>query len=81
MSTTKEYAVIGTRPPRYDAVDKTTGRALFGPDTSLPGLLYGKILRSPNAHARIRTRSPVLRRISGNGPHPYDPAGRKAPAK
>lgn len=55
MSTTEEYTVIGTRPPRYDAVDKTTGRALFGPDVSLPGLLYGKVLRSPHAHARIRS--------------------------
>jgi CO/xanthine dehydrogenase Mo-binding subunit/aerobic-type carbon monoxide dehydrogenase small subunit (CoxS/CutS family) len=48
------YAVIGTRPPRYDGSDKVTGRALFGPDISLPGLLHGKVLRSPHAHARIR---------------------------
>ena len=50
-----EYAVIGTRPPRYDGADKVTGRALFGPDISLPGLLHGKVLRSPHAHARIRS--------------------------
>jgi len=50
-----EYAVIGTRPPRYDAADKATGRAVFGPDISLPGLLHGRILRSPHAHARIRS--------------------------
>jgi xanthine dehydrogenase molybdenum-binding subunit len=55
MSTEKEYAVIGTRPPRYDAVDKATGRALYGPDISLPGLLYGKVVRSRHAHARIRS--------------------------
>jgi xanthine dehydrogenase molybdenum-binding subunit len=55
VSARKEYAVIGTRPPRYDAVDKATGRALYGPDVSLPGLLYGKVLRSPHAHARIRS--------------------------
>ena len=55
MSTKQEYAVIGTRPPRYDAVDKATGRALYGTDVSLPGLLYGKVLRSPHAHARIRS--------------------------
>jgi xanthine dehydrogenase molybdenum-binding subunit len=48
-----EYTVVGTRPPRYDAADKVTGRALFGPDIHLPGLLYGKIIRSPHAHARI----------------------------
>jgi xanthine dehydrogenase molybdenum-binding subunit len=48
-----EYTVVGTRPPRYDAVDKVTGRARFGPDIQLPGLLYGKTVRSPHAHARI----------------------------
>jgi CO/xanthine dehydrogenase Mo-binding subunit len=45
--------VVGTRPPRYDGADKVTGRALYGPDISLPGLLHGKVLRSPHAHARI----------------------------
>ena len=50
----QERAVVGTRPPRYDAVDKVTGRALYGPDVHLPGLLHGKVLRSPHAHARIR---------------------------
>jgi CO/xanthine dehydrogenase Mo-binding subunit len=56
MSDKKQnYAVIGTRPPRYDAVDKATGHALFGPDISLPGLLHGRVLRSPHAHARIRS--------------------------
>jgi xanthine dehydrogenase molybdenum-binding subunit len=48
-----EYTVIGTRPPRFDAADKVTGRARFGPDTDLPRLLHGKMLRSPHAHARI----------------------------
>lgn len=48
------YRVIGTRPARPDGVDKVTGRALFGADIQLPGLLYGKVLRSPHAHARIR---------------------------
>lgn len=50
-----QYAVVGTRPPRVDAVEKVTGRAVYGPDVSLPGLLYGKVLRSPHAHARIRS--------------------------
>jgi xanthine dehydrogenase molybdenum-binding subunit len=48
------FAVIGTRPPRYDAADKATGRARFGPDISLPDTLHGRVLRSPHAHARIR---------------------------
>jgi xanthine dehydrogenase molybdenum-binding subunit len=49
-----QFTVIGTRPPRYDAADKATGRALFGPDIQLPGMLHGKVLRSPHAHAHIR---------------------------
>src|SRR6266496_2554539 len=53
MSTT-EYKVIGTRPIRHDGVDKVTGRALYGADVQLAGLLHGRILRSPYAHALIR---------------------------
>ncbi len=48
------FRVIGTRPARFDAVDKVTGRAAFGADVTLPGTLHGRILRSPHAHARIR---------------------------
>ena len=49
----KEYKVIGTRPIRHDGVDKVTGRALYGADFQATGLLHGKVLRSPHAHARI----------------------------
>ena len=45
--------VVGTRPIRPDGVDKVTGRAAFGADISLPGMLVGKVKRSPHAHARI----------------------------
>jgi xanthine dehydrogenase molybdenum-binding subunit len=48
------YQVIGTRPLRHDGVEKVTGRALYGADLRLPGMLYGTVLRSPHAHARIR---------------------------
>src|SRR5512143_3876498 len=48
------FKVIGTRPIRHDGVDKVTGRALYGADLRLPGMLYGAVLRSPHAHARIR---------------------------
>ncbi len=51
--TGKAYDVIGTRPVRHDGTDKVTGRALFGADIHLPGMLYGAMLRSPHAHARI----------------------------
>ena len=52
---TGEYARVGTRPIRHDGADKVTGRALYGADVSAAGLLYGKILRSPHAHARIKS--------------------------
>jgi CO/xanthine dehydrogenase Mo-binding subunit len=45
--------VVGTRPIRPDGVDKVTGRAAFGADFAMPGMLVGKVKRSPHAHARI----------------------------
>src|SRR5258705_5581969 len=45
--------VVGTRPIRPDGVDKVTGRANFGADMTMPGMLWGKIKRSQHAHARI----------------------------
>ncbi|MBI84080.1 MAG: oxidoreductase [Planctomycetaceae bacterium] len=49
------YKVIGTRPIRHDGTDKVTGRAQFGADIQLSGMLFGAILRSPHAHARIKS--------------------------
>ena len=46
-----EYSVLGRRLPRVDGPVKATGRARFTDDLSLPGMLVGKILRSPHAHA------------------------------
>ena len=46
---------VGTRPVRPDGVPKVTGAAQFGADYYLPGMLYGRVLRSPHAHARIRS--------------------------
>ncbi|HRA90386.1 MAG TPA: molybdopterin-dependent oxidoreductase, partial [Planctomycetaceae bacterium] len=48
-----KYKVIGTRPVRHDGADKVTGRAKYGADIKLTGMLYGAMLRSPHAHARI----------------------------
>ena len=45
--------VVGTRPIRPDGIEKVTGRANFGADRAMPGMLYGKIKRSQHAHARI----------------------------
>ena len=50
-----DLKVVGTRPVRPDGVPKVTGQARYGADYSLPGMLWGKILRSPHAHARIRS--------------------------
>ena len=50
---TEKYRVVGTRPLRHDGVDKVTGRALYGADIQLSGLVQGAVLRSPHAHARI----------------------------
>lgn len=46
---------VGTRPIRPDGVDKVTGRAKFGADLHLPGMLTGLVLRSPHPHARIKS--------------------------
>jgi CO/xanthine dehydrogenase Mo-binding subunit len=51
----RPYKVIGTRPIRHDGVDKVTGRAKYGADLQLTGMLYGAVLRSPHAHARIKS--------------------------
>ena len=48
-----EYKWVGKRTPRPDGDDKVTGRATFGADFSLPGMLVGKVLRSPHPHANI----------------------------
>jgi CO/xanthine dehydrogenase Mo-binding subunit len=46
-------SIIGTRPLRHDGLDKVTGRATYGADFTLPGMVHGVVLRSPHAHARI----------------------------
>ena len=52
---TKTYDVVGTRPIRHDGADKVTGRALYGADFDTAGMLHGHVLRSPHAHARIKS--------------------------
>ena len=61
-----KFKVIGTRPIRHDGVDKVTGRARYGADISLPGMLHAKVLRSPHAHARIKAiDASAARALSG----------------
>ncbi len=54
-STNGHFKVIGTRPIRPDGVDKVTGRAKYGADYAFPGMLFGKVLRSPHAHAIVKS--------------------------
>jgi xanthine dehydrogenase molybdenum-binding subunit len=51
----RKFKVVGTNPIRHDGVDKVTGRAKYGADILPSGLLHGKILRSPHAHATIHS--------------------------
>ena len=48
-----QYRIVGTRAPRLDGLEKVTGAARFGADIHLAGMLHGKMLTSPHAHARI----------------------------
>ncbi|MGH7093751.1 MAG: xanthine dehydrogenase family protein molybdopterin-binding subunit, partial [Stellaceae bacterium] len=54
-SSSEGLKVVGTRPVRPDGVDKVMGRAAFGADMVMPGMLWGKMKRSPHAHARIKS--------------------------
>jgi 4-hydroxybenzoyl-CoA reductase subunit alpha len=49
----REFNIVGKDVPRNDSRAKATGSALYTDDMKLPGMLYGKILKSPFAHARI----------------------------
>lgn len=50
-----DYKVIGTRPVRHDGVEKVTGRAVYGADVKVPGLIWGEVLRSTEVHAKIKS--------------------------
>jgi CO/xanthine dehydrogenase Mo-binding subunit len=47
------YRLIGTSPARADAWEKVRGRPIYAGDLALAGMLYGRIVRSPYAPARI----------------------------
>ena len=50
-----ELKVVGTRPIRPDGVEKVNGRAAFGADVAVSGMIHAKVVRSPHAHARIKS--------------------------
>ncbi len=51
----RQYKIIGTSPVKHDGFDKVTGRAKFAADAFLPGMLIGKVLRSPHPHAVLKS--------------------------
>jgi CO/xanthine dehydrogenase Mo-binding subunit len=53
--TAEELRVVGRRLPKLDAPQKVAGQTVYAGDLQLPGLLVGAVLRSPHAHARIRS--------------------------
>ncbi len=90
MAEAEDYKAIGTRPVRPDGVEKVTGRANFGADLTLPGMIHGKVLRSPHAHARIKSidvsgalsMEGVLAAVSGTDfPEQTDDLGRNVIAR
>ncbi|MBT7334397.1 MAG: xanthine dehydrogenase family protein molybdopterin-binding subunit [Gammaproteobacteria bacterium] len=59
MAQAQDHTHIGTRPIRPDGLEKVTGKANFGADTTQPGMLHGAVLRSPHAHAQINAIDPA----------------------
>src|SRR3990172_12983998 len=58
--------VIGAPVLRADGPDKAAGRTIYAADVKFPGMLWGKVLRSPHAHARIaRIDAAKARRMPG----------------
>jgi CO/xanthine dehydrogenase Mo-binding subunit len=51
----EKYTTVGKSIQRVDALEKVTGHAIYGDDIRFPDLLYGKVLRSPYSHARIKS--------------------------
>ena len=54
MSEAQDYRYVGQRTIRPDGFEKVTGRANYAADFALPGMIWGRVLRSPHAHARIK---------------------------
>jgi CO/xanthine dehydrogenase Mo-binding subunit len=77
-----DYDVVGKPLPRIDGRLKVTGTATYADDLLLPGMLHGKLLRSPYSHAKILNidttkadklpgvRAVITGKEKGNG-HPY----------
>ncbi len=61
-----KHAILNHRLTRVDGPEKVSGAAIYSYDVRLPGMLYGRILRSPYAHARVKTiDASAAKRMSG----------------
>lgn len=49
----KELTIVGKRHPKIDGWERVSGKATYASDIYLPGMLYGRILRSPYPHAKV----------------------------
>ncbi len=58
MNDATEFKLVGTRPIRPDGVEKVTGRADYGADKQLAGMVHGAVVRSPFAHAKFTSIDP-----------------------
>jgi hypothetical protein len=61
---------IGQSTPRPDGIEKVTGSAQYAADFNMPGMVWGKVLRSPHAHALIKKNrylegGKIERRVGG----------------
>ena len=69
----KKRRLLGTKVPRLDGPEKATGRAKYSYDINRPGMLHAEILRSPHAHAKIKSDRHLRRRedarLQGAGRH------------
>ena len=54
MAEKRDLSVVGQRTPKHDGMQIVTGRAEYVADIQLPRMLYGRVLRCPHPHARIR---------------------------
>ena len=53
-----DFNVIGQPVQRLDVPDKVTGKAIYGYDARVPGMLYGAVLRPPTIAAKLKSVQP-----------------------
>ncbi len=50
----RQFTAVGKPIPRVDGIERVSGRAIYAHDVNLPGMVYGKILRCPHPHAKLK---------------------------